>query len=172
MRHIESQISQKYGSSASETAGARALLMSLEEANSTPPWAVVTSCTRGLLTGWLQLMALPSPPVAVAAEDVAVGKPDPSCYRLGRQRIGLGEGEGPRVLVFEDAPAGVKAGKAAGCLFLGLATTHAVDALREAGADWVVEDLRGVKFEGKGEGGWMISMEKMWVEEMKDADEG
>ena len=99
----------------------------------------------------------------VAAEDVAAGKPDPACYRLGRERIGLA-GEGARVLVVEDAPAGVRAGKGAGCNVLGLATTHGVDALREAGADWVVEDLRCVKVGGKGEEGWEVWIEKMWVE--------
>ncbi len=107
-------------------------------------------------------MALPLPPTSVAAEDVAAGKPDPACYDLGRERIGVGERE--RVLVVEDAPAGVKAGKAAGCVVLGLATTHGVEALRDAGADWVVEDLSCVRLAGKGEGGWEMLMEKMWVE--------
>lgn len=78
-------------------------------------------------------MKLPSPPVSIAAADVAAGRPDPACYSLGRERIGLGERE--RVLVVEDAPAGVKAGKAAGCMVLGLATTHVVEALKNAGAD-------------------------------------
>lgn len=105
--------------------------------------------------------------MTVAAEDVAAGKPDPACYVLGRERIGVavGDGKGERVLVVEDAPAGVRAGKGAGCFVLGVATTHGVEALREAGADWVVEDLRGVKVlgKGKGEGGWEVSMEGIWV---------
>jgi glycerol 3-phosphatase-1 len=48
------------------------------------------------------------------------------------------------MLVIEDAPSGVKAGKAAGFEVLALATTHRIDQLREAGADWIVEDLRSV----------------------------
>ena len=107
-------------------------------------------------------MALPTPTMSVAAEDVAAGKPDPACYDLGRQRIGLGDRD--RVLVVEDAPAGVKAGKAAGCEVLGLATTHDVEGLWNAGADWVVRDLSGVKLVGKGEDGWEISIERVWVE--------
>lgn len=106
-------------------------------------------------------MVLPSPPASVAAEDVAAGKPDPACYDLGRERIGLGQRD--RVLVVEDAPAGVKAGKAAGCQVLGLATTHDVESLSDAGADWVVEDLSSVKLIGKGEDGWEISIERVWV---------
>lgn len=160
VRHIESLIPKSYGSGASEIQGARPLLGSLGEASA--PWALVTSCTHTLLSGWLDHMRLPSPPVSVAAEDVAAGKPDPACYNLGRERIGFGERE--RVLVVEDAPAGVKAGKAAGCMVLGLATTHGVDALRDGGGDWIVKDLSCVKLTGKGEEGWEILIEKMWVE--------
>lgn len=109
-------------------------------------------------------MSLPSPPVTVTAEDVAAGKPDPACYSLGRERIGLGKQRDGKVLVVEDAPAGVKAGKGAGCMVLGLATTHGVEALRDAGADWIVKDLSCVRFAGKGEEGWEIVMEEMWVE--------
>lgn len=159
--HIESQIPQSYGSSARETPGARSLLQSLSDAGA--PWALVTSCTRALLQAWLQRMALPAPPVAVAAEDVAAGKPHPACYQLGRQRIGVGERE--RVLVVEDSPSGVAAGKAAGCVVLGLATTHAVEMLRGAGADWVVRDLSTVKLvEGRGDG-YTICVGDRWVED-------
>ncbi|KAF6233945.1 hypothetical protein HO173_007775 [Letharia columbiana] len=160
VRHIESLIPKLYGSGVTEIRGARPLLESMGEANA--PWALVTSCTRTLLSGWLDLLALPPPPASVAAEDVAAGKPDPACYNLGRERIGLGERA--RVLVAEDAPAGVKAGKAAGCMVLGLATTHGVDQLRDAGADWIIEDLTCVKVAGKGDDGWKISIEKMWVQ--------
>ena len=106
-------------------------------------------------------MALPIPAVSVAAEDVAAGKPHPACYQLGRERAGLGAWA--RVLVVEDAPAGVRAGKAAGCEVLAVATTHGVEALREAGADWVVRDLRDVRFEGEEGAGWGIELEGGWV---------
>lgn len=53
----------------------------------------------------------------------ACRKPDPSCYVLGLDRIGLaGANENANVLVLEDSPAGIKAGKAAGCKVLGLVT--------------------------------------------------
>jgi len=47
--------------------------------------------------------------------------------------------------VLEDAPSGIRAGKAAGYKVVALATTHAIDKLREAGADWVVRDLRSLR---------------------------
>ncbi len=163
VRHTESLIPKLYGSDASEVHGARPLLENLVAAS--VPWALVTSCTRVLLSGWLDLMALPFPPVSVAAEDVEAGKPDPNPYSLGRQRIGLGE-LAP-VLVVEDSPTGVKAGKNAGCKVLALATTHSVNGLMDAGADWVVRDLSNIKLLGKGEDGWRISIEKVLAEVSK-----
>ena len=101
--------------------------------------------------------------MSVAADDVAAGKPNPACYDLGRERIGVDKQK--RVLVVEDAPAGVKAGKAAGCAVLALATTHSVEKLLVAGADWVVEDLNSVKVIGKEDDGWRISIDKIWIRE-------
>lgn len=106
------------------------------------PWAVVTSGTRALVAGWLEVLKLSQPKFLVVAEDVEVGKPDPQCYLLGRSRLGLGEGAS--ILVLEDAPSGIKAGKAAGFKVVGLATTHSIEQLKEAGADWIVEDLRSI----------------------------
>lgn len=48
------------------------------------------------------------------------------------------------ILVLEDAPAGVRAGRAAGFKVVALATTHTVAQLIEAGADWIVQDMRSV----------------------------
>lgn len=156
MNYVEGLIPQEYGAYAGEIPGARQFLNSLDQASA--PWAIVTSCTRTLMCGWLDRMSLSRPPVSVAAEDVSAGKPDPACYRLGRERIGLAKEQ--EVLVFEDAPAGVRAGKAAGCMVLGLATTHDRARLKDAGADWVVQDLTSVELVGKRDDGWEISMEE------------
>lgn len=161
MRHIETLIPKEYGSSASETPGARCLLQSLSDAGA--PWALVTSCTRALLQAWLERMALPAPPVAVAAEDVSAGKPHPACYELGRQRVGVGEQA--RVLVVEDSPSGVAAGKAAGCVVLGLATTHRVEQLRTAGADCIVKDLNSVQLVDRKQAEYTICLGNKWVED-------
>lgn len=102
-------------------------------------------------------MSFPCPPASVAAEDVTAGKPDPACYNLARERCGLGNQSG--VLVIEDAPAGIRAGKAAGCSVLALATTHDIEKLRDAGADWIVENLDNVQLIRK-EGGWKVFINK------------
>ncbi|KAJ9625332.1 uncharacterized protein PV06_07564 [Exophiala oligosperma] len=136
----EGLIPKLFGKDAVEIPGARKLLDSLNTVNA--PWAVVTSGTGALLNGWIDVLKIAHPRCLVVAEDVENGKPDPSCYLLGRQRLGLSEDS--QMIVIEDAPAGVRAGKAAGFKVIGLSTTHKISQLQEAGADWIVEDLRSV----------------------------
>jgi len=47
-------------------------------------------------------------------------------------------------VVFEDVPAGVRAGKAAGAKVIAFTTTVQVTALREAGADWILNSCAEV----------------------------
>ncbi|MGN6169758.1 MAG: HAD-IA family hydrolase, partial [Solirubrobacteraceae bacterium] len=64
------------------------------------------------------------------------GKPDPEPYLFAAQRLSVSPG---RCTVFEDAPAGVAAGKAAGMCVVALTTTVGADDL--AGADRIVRNL-------------------------------
>lgn len=142
-------IPKEYGGDAVEIPGARSLLAALDLAHA--PWAIVTSGTRALLSGWLDVMGLSRPDNLVVAEDVSTGKPAPDCYRLGIQKLGLTtEKARAEVLVIEDSPAGVLAGKAAGCQVIALATTHRIEQLRASGADWIVQDLQSVVLVGLG----------------------
>lgn len=144
MCHIEGLIPKLYGSEATEIPGARTLLTALDDAK--VKWAIVTSGTRPLATGWLDVMNLTYPQRLVTAEDVKAGKPNPECYLLGKTLLNL-DGAGG-VLVIEDAPAGILAGKSAGCNVIAVATTHDVAQLKAAGADWVVLDLRSINVIG------------------------
>ena len=47
----------------------------------------------------------------------------------------------------EDAPAGIKAGIAAGCKVIGLVTSHTLDTVLAAGPTWVVRDLTSVRLD-------------------------
>lgn len=138
--YVEGRIPQEYGSDAVEIPGARSLLSALDEAGAR--WGVVTSGTRALLEGWLGVLNLTHPDVLVVAEDVELGKPDPRCYLLGRTRLGLEHS--PALVVLEDAPSGIKAGKAAGFTVIALTTTHTLEQLQAAGADVIIEDLRSI----------------------------
>lgn len=135
-----------YGSDAVEIPGSRALLEQLESVGA--PWAIVTSGTMPLVTGWLDVMKLAHPKFLVTAEEVSQGKPHPACYQLGAKRLGRDGADVSEILVLEDAPAGVKAGKAAGYRVVALATTHAIEELKDAGADWIVKDMRSVRMVG------------------------
>ena len=120
--------------------GARALLESL------PPerWAIVTSATYPLVEARLKAAGLPEPERLVTAESVEKGKPDPEPYRRGAEMVGVPASE---CVVVEDAPSGVRAGRAAGCRVLGVIGTHAAEELRAAGAEWVVRSLEDVRVE-------------------------
>ncbi len=115
--------------------GAKELLESL------PPerWAIVTSATRRLMLGRLEVAGLPAPERIISADDVERGKPDPEPYRRGAALLGCRAEE---CVVVEDAPSGVGAGKAAGSQVLGVIGTHTLAQLHEA--DWVVRSLEGV----------------------------
>ncbi|KAI9367328.1 HAD-like domain-containing protein [Aspergillus egyptiacus] len=142
--YIEGLIPKEYGSDAVEIPGARSLLSALDDSNAT--WGVVTSGTRALVDGWLGVLGLTHPKILVVAEDVELGKPDPRCYLLGRKKLGLEHSSS--LVVLEDAPSGIRAGKAAGFTVIGLTTTHSLEQLQEAGADVIVEDLRSITVKG------------------------
>lgn len=89
-------------------------------------------------------MSLAKPEHLVSAESVANGKPDPTCYKMGLKKLGL-QDDAANVLVLEDSPAGIKAGKEAGCKVLGLVTSHTAEQVLAAEPDWVVKDLESVK---------------------------
>ncbi|TGO51217.1 hypothetical protein BCON_0166g00040 [Botryotinia convoluta] len=147
IKYMEGLLPKNYGDDAVEIPGARSLLSSLTSASL--PWAIVTSGTSPLVTGWLNVLKLPIPEHLVVAEDVPNGKPDPACYNMGRSKLNLSSAPDGSLLVLEDSPAGIRAGKAAGCKVLAVVTTHTIEQVVEAGADWVVKDLESLKVVGK-----------------------
>ncbi|POR39654.1 Glycerol-1-phosphate phosphohydrolase 2 [Tolypocladium paradoxum] len=149
IKHVEGRLPLLYGDDATEVPGSRSLLDSLIAQSS--PWAIVTSGTEPLVTGWLNVLSLAIPEHLVTAESVQNGKPDPACYLMGLKKLGLQDAAGD-VLVLEDAPAGIKAGKAAGCKVIGLVTSHTVDQVVAARPDWVVKDLESVRVVGRADG--------------------
>jgi glycerol 3-phosphatase-1 len=148
---MEGLLPLHYGADAVEILGVRDLLNSVIKED--VPWAIVTSGTTPLVTGWLDVLKLPLPKVLVVAEDVENGKPDPSCYLMGKDKLGLRAGA--EVLVLEDSPAGISAGKAAGCKVLAVVTSHTVEQVISAKPDWIVKDLRSLK---------ILEMSEMGVE--------
>jgi sugar-phosphatase len=113
-------------------------------------WAIVTSCTRELAGVRIGAAGLPKPKYLVTSNDVLRGKPDPEPYLKGAQILGFAAKD---CLVLEDAPAGIRAGKAAGTRVLALRTTASDAELQEAGADWIVDNCAELSLDSGKDGG-------------------
>jgi sugar-phosphatase len=126
-----------------DTEGVLPLPGSRELLNAVPEdrWALVTSCARPLAEVRLRTAGLPVPRRMITCDDVCNGKPDPEPYRKGAALLGVPSG---KCVVFEDAPAGIRAGKAAGALVIALRTTCADGELEDAGADWILNGYHQV----------------------------
>ncbi|WP_327357410.1 HAD family hydrolase [Streptomyces sp. NBC_01304] len=114
-------------------------------------WAVVTSATRPLAEARLHEIGVDFP-VMIAAGDITRGKPDPEPFLLAAERLGV---DPARCVVFEDAPAGLASGRAAGMTTVALTTTHEA---HELVADHVVRDLSAVSAQATA-GGVEITVE-------------
>ncbi|AXK32144.1 HAD family hydrolase [Streptomyces armeniacus] len=135
VRRIEQLEVEDVGGGVVLLPGTAALVSALSAAPA--PWAVVTSAIRPLAEARLREVGV-EPPLVIAAEDVVRGKPDPEPFLLAARKLGA---DPARCVVFEDAPAGLEAARAAGMRTVALTTTHAREELR---ADAVVTDLSGV----------------------------
>jgi sugar-phosphatase len=126
--------------------GARELLGALP----VDRWTIVTSCTRPLAAVRLHAAGLPIPERLVTCDDVKNGKPDPEPYLKGASLLGVSAGD---CLVVEDAPAGIRAGKAAGARVIACRTTASESELKAAGSDWVVENCKSISVKQLGASG-------------------
>src|SRR2546429_8368967 len=85
-----------------------------------------TRCSRDwssdVCSSDLTSVGLPIPTILVTSEDVSQGKPAPDGYQLGAKRLGL---DPAACVVFEDAPAGIAAARAAGAREIALTNMHA-----------------------------------------------
>ena len=110
-----------------------------------PPdrFAVVTSAVRELAEVRLRAAGiLPLVRHMVTASDIQHGKPDPEPYLKGAAALGLPPSN---CIVIEDAPSGVRSGKAAGCRVLAIRTTTHDPELLAGGADWIVNDCASIR---------------------------
>lgn len=118
-----------------------ALVGTLELLASLPDgtWNIVTGANPELARARLSAAGIVPPQALVTAADGRKGKPDPEPYLLGAQKIGIPISE---CAVFEDAPAGLLAGKLAGAaLLVGIG-----EQTLESVADLVVVSLAGLKY--------------------------
>ncbi len=105
-------------------------------------WAIVTSCTKTLAHVRIRAAGLPEPKFIVTASDITKGKPDPEPYLKGARALSL---EAKDCVVIEDAPAGIRSGRAAGAQVIALQTTERDELLRAARADYIVKDCSALR---------------------------
>jgi sugar-phosphatase len=124
--------------------GVVALAGAVEFLNRLPAdqWALVTSAPKALALRRMQAAGISRPAVMVTAEDVASGKPDPACYVLGAQRLGVPVQD---CLVFEDATVGIQAAEAAGANVMVVTSTHLAPMATEHACIEGYEGLRVVR---------------------------
>lgn len=142
-----------------EMNGSKALLDSLTGVR----WGIVTSCPGDLARERLGRLDIAIPRVLVGAEDVELGKPSPEGYLAGLKELGLDPTE---AVIFEDAPAGVSAAKAAGVTVVGLRTSFS----SLPGVRYTIEDLTKVRVVDKFEGGVRLELTVVGVGEARSAD--
>jgi len=104
-------------------------------------WTIATSCTRALAEVRLRAAGLPVPEKIVTSTDVTHGKPHPEPFLKAAAKLGFPASE---CVVFEDVPAGIRAGKASGARVIAMRTTVQETELRSAGADWVLDSCADV----------------------------
>ncbi|CCH58808.1 hypothetical protein TBLA_0A10300 [Henningerozyma blattae CBS 6284] len=161
---LETSMANDYLDTVSLIAGAKDLLLNLDQDTSTNSkvdtrkWAIVTSGSPNLAFSWFKtiLKDIGKPDVFITAFDVTKGKPDPEGYSKASlklcENLKLDHGS-TKTVVFEDAPVGIKAGKAMGAYTIGITSSYDKKVLFDAGADFVVPDLSGVKVTKNTDGG-------------------
>lgn len=80
----------------------------------------------------------------MTAESVQNGKPAPDPYLLGAEKS---ETTADRCVVVEDAPTGIRSGKASGAIVLATCTSHSRASLEREKPDFLVDDLSKVSAE-------------------------
>ncbi len=102
--------------------------------------SIATSATRELSEAILTAVKVPYERMAyVSGSDVTKKKPDPQIFLIAIERLGLPAG---RCVVFEDAPSGVQAAKAAKAKCIAVTNTVPADELD--GADLITDSLERV----------------------------
>ena len=79
--------------------------------------------------------------ILVTGDMVTHGKPDPECYNLAAQKLGMKSSE---CVVFEDAPSGILAGKNAGMKVIAVSSPYVKGDEAFQKADLVVDSLRDI----------------------------
>lgn len=118
-------------------------------------WTIVTSCTRRLAEVRIKAAGLPVPKKMITSSEITHGKPHPEPYLKGAAMLGFPAVE---CIVLEDVPAGIQSGKAAGAGVIAFKTTASEDALRAAGADWILNNCADINLVSASNHGLILAL--------------
>ncbi|HEX4784744.1 MAG TPA: HAD-IA family hydrolase, partial [Candidatus Sulfotelmatobacter sp.] len=90
----------------------------------------------------IRAAGLPLPKKLITSNDITHGKPHPEPFLKGASVLGFPPED---CIVVEDVPAGVRAGKAAHAKVIAFRTTVEEPFLRDAGADWVLNNCSQIR---------------------------
>ena len=115
----EHEASELEAGEAFDTTGLVKIPGALELLQSIPPdaWGIATSGSRNAASTRLTFGGLPFPGVLISSEDVMAGKPDPEPDLFAAMMLGV---KPTTCVVFENAPTGIQAGRAAGMHVVGV----------------------------------------------------
>jgi sugar-phosphatase len=118
-------------------------------------WTIVTSCTRPLAEVRIKAAGLPVPKKLITSSDITNGKPHPEPYLKAANLLGF---DAANCVVLEDAPAGIRSGRAAGARVIAFKTTASDPALLAAGANWIVNDCADVRLLSESNDGLSLAL--------------
>ncbi|GAA5898392.1 uncharacterized protein JCM6883_001008 [Sporobolomyces salmoneus] len=144
------KLSEAGGRGITRLPGVTALLDKLREGNAR--WGICTSATTIYATSALTTSEIgskpPQLPFLITANHVMHGKPHPEPYLKGMEELrkfGGAEFSSQDILVFEDAPSGLRSGLAAGCKTLAVCTGQPREKIRAVEATIKTVDLTRVE---------------------------
>ncbi|KAI8089366.1 HAD-like domain-containing protein [Halteromyces radiatus] len=123
-------------------------------------WGVCTAGTSYMAVNRFKQCGIQIPVSLSTGDKVTHGKPHPEGYLKAAELLNLPPTD---CVVFEDAPAGVKAGKAAGMTVIACTTTHTAEQLKQAGADHIVSYLTDVTISVLGDGTFGVQIDQLEI---------
>jgi HAD superfamily hydrolase (TIGR01509 family) len=134
---VSDRVLDRLGAGITPLPGAVDLLRALRRARVS--CALVSSSYRAMVDAVLPSLGRAEFAVTIAGDEVGRPKPDPEPYRTAAARLGVETG---RCVVIEDSSAGIRSGRAAGCVAVSVAPTREPVALRVQGlSELTVERL-------------------------------
>ncbi|KAI9279293.1 HAD-like domain-containing protein [Sporodiniella umbellata] len=121
-------------------------------------WTIFTACTSTMASARLEQFSIVPAHDIATGDKVNNGKPHPEGYLLAAKMINRNPKD---CIVFEDAPAGVRAAIAAGMQCIACTTTHTAEQLREAGATVIVDYLTHVGIERQSDDTYNVTVDNV-----------